>query len=264
MGMVFEDREDAGRRLAAALPQFREQPDTVLLGLARGGIPVASAAAEVLHLPYGAVLVRKLGIPGHDETAFGALAYAGAIAAEPGSAAGSETSGAAAGLANAAAGGGSAASKAEATGTAASASDARRIVRLLNRPLVERILEGGARQDWLDQVERRERDELLRRVEAYPGASLELSGKTVLLVDDGLATGATMRAAVEAVRAAGASRVVAAAPVGSIEAEKSLSRVCDVLCLHLPGRFRAVGSFYRHFEQLTDGDAIGLLQGAHA
>ncbi|WP_457974898.1 phosphoribosyltransferase [Arthrobacter sp. D1-17] len=249
MGMVFEDREDAGRRLAAALPQFREQPDTVLLGLARGGIPVASAAADVLHLPYGTVLVRKLGIPGHDETAFGALAYAGAIAAGSGSGA---------------AGSGSTASKAEAPGRAASASDARRIVRLLNRPLVERILAGGARQEWLDQVERRERDELLRRVEAYPGAGLELSSKTVLLVDDGLATGATMRAAVEAVRAAGASRVVAAAPVGSLEAEKSLSRVCDVLCLHLPGRFRAVGSFYRHFEQLTDGDAIGLLQGAHA
>ncbi len=250
--MVFEDREEAGRRLAEALPQFREQPDTVLLGLARGGIPVASAAAEVLHLPYGTVLVRKLGIPGHDETAFGALAYAGAIAAGSGSAVGSDGVG------------GSSASNAEAPGTAAPALDARRIVRLLNRPLVERILAGGARQEWLDQVERRERDELLRRVEAYPGESLELRGKTVLLVDDGLATGATMRAAVEAVRAAGASRVVAAAPVGSIEAEKSLSRVCDVLCLHLPGRFRAVGSFYRHFEQLTDDDAIGLLHGAHA
>lgn len=261
--MVFEDREDAGRRLAAALPQFREQPDTVLLGLARGGIPVASAAAEVLHLPYGTVLVRKLGIPGHGETAFGALAYAGAIAAG-GSAetGGEETS--AAGSSSPAAGGGSSAPKAEAPETAASAPEARRIVRLLNRPLVERILASGVRQEWLDQVERRERDELLRRVGAYPGASLELRGKAVLLVDDGLATGATMRAAVEAVRSAGASRVVAAAPVGSIDAEKSLSRVCDVLCLHLPGRFRAVGSFYRRFEQLTDDDAIGLLHGAHA
>ena len=246
MGMVFENREEAGRRLAAALPQFREQPDTVLLGLARGGIPVASAAAEVLHLPYGTVLVRKLGIPGHDETAFGALAYAGAIAADP------------------AEGVGSSAPDADASGPAASPPEARRIVRLLNRPLVERLMANGARQEWLDQVERRERGELMRRVEAYPGAGLELRGKTALLVDDGLATGATMRAAVEAVRAAGASRVVAAAPVGSIEAERSLSRVCDVLCLHLPGRFRAVGSFYRHFEQLTDDDAIGLLHGAHA
>lgn len=215
MGMVFEDRDEAGKRLAAALPQFRERPDTVLLGLARGGIPVAAAAANVLHLPFGAVLVRKLGIPGHDETAFGALAYSGG-----------------------------------------------RIVRLLNRPLVARMLENGVRQAWLDEVESREREELLRRVEKYPGINHEVRGKTALLVDDGLATGATMRAAVEAVRSSGAASVVAAAPVGSIEAEKSLSRVCDVLCLHLPGKFRAVGSFYRHFDQLTDDDAIGLLLGA--
>ena len=88
---------------------------------------------------------------------------------------------------------------------------------------MERVLENGVRQEWLDRVESRERDELLRRVDAYPGAKLELRGKTVLLVDDGLATGATMRAAVEAVRAAGASRVVAAAPVGSIEAENPVA-----------------------------------------
>lgn len=217
MGMVFEDRDEAGLRLAAALPQFRDRPDTVLLGLARGGIPVAAAAANVLHLPLGAVLVRKLGIPGHDETAFGALAYSGG-----------------------------------------------RIVRLLNRPLVARILENGVRQAWLDDVESREREELLRRVEKYPGINHEIRGKTVLLVDDGLATGATMRAAVEAVRSSGAASVVAAAPVGSIEAEQSLSRVCDVLCLHLPGKFRAVGSFYRHFDQLTDDEAIGLLRGAQS
>jgi putative phosphoribosyl transferase len=248
MGMVFEDREEAGERLAAALPQFRGQPDTVLLGLARGGIPVAAAAAKVLRLPYGAVLVRKLGIPGHDETAFGALAFTAAVAAAGGADSGPSEPGAGA----------------AGSGADAGAAEAARIVRLLNRPLVERVLENGVRQEWLDRVESRERDELLRRVDAYPGAKLELRGKTVLLVDDGLATGATMRAAVEAVRAAGASRVVAAAPVGSIEAEKSLSRVCDVLCLHLPGKFRAVGSFYRHFEQLTDDDAISLLQGANA
>jgi putative phosphoribosyl transferase len=103
--------------------------------------------------------------------------------------------------------------------------------------------------------------ELLRRVDLYPRTDQEISGKTVLLIDDGLATGATMRAAVEAVREGGAETVVAAAPVGSIEAESSVERVCDaVLCLHLPGKFRAVGSFYRHFEQLTDDDAISYLK----
>lgn len=210
----FEDRTEAGERLAAVLAHFRERPGTVVLGLARGGIPVAASAAKALYLPLGAVLVRKLGIPGHQETAYGALAW---------------TRG--------------------------------RTVRLLNKPLMDRVLEHGVRQELLDEVEHRERAELLRRVNVYPGIDHDLSGKTVLLVDDGLATGATMRAAVEAVREGGAKIVVAAAPVGSIEAEASVERVCDaVLCLHLPGKFRAVGSFYRHFEQLTDDDAISFLK----
>ena len=213
MGTFFEDRTDAGERLAGVLTQFRERPDTVVLGLARGGIPVAAAVAKALYLPLGTVLVRKLGIPGHEETAYGALAWVHG-----------------------------------------------RTVRLINKPLLDRVLEHGVRQEWLDEVEQRERKELLRRVEHYPGADLDVAGKTVLLVDDGLATGATMRAAVEAVREGGAATVVAAAPVGSIEAEASVERVCDaVLCLHLPGKFRAVGSFYRHFEQLSDDDAISLL-----
>jgi putative phosphoribosyl transferase len=214
MGMFFEDRTDAGERLAALLPQFRERPDTLVLGLARGGIPVAAAVAQSLHLPLGTVLVRKLGIPGHEETAYGALAWVHG-----------------------------------------------RTVRLVNKPLLDRVLEHGVRQDLLDAVEQRERSELVRRAELYPGADLDVAGKTVLLVDDGLATGATMRAAVEAVREGGAATVVAAAPVGSIDAEASMERVCDaVLCLHLPGKFRAVGSFYRHFEQLSDDDAISQLQ----
>ncbi|KSU79225.1 Predicted phosphoribosyltransferase [Pseudarthrobacter enclensis] len=213
MGTRFEDRTEAGERLAAVLPQFRERPNTVVLGLARGGIPVAAAVAKALYLPLGAVLVRKLGIPGLEETAYGALAW-----------------------------------------------DRGRTVRLINKPLLDRVLEHGVRREWLDGVEERERAELLRRAALYPGASLNLAGKTVLLVDDGLATGATMRAAVEAVREGGAAVVAAAAPVGSIDAEASVERVCDaVFCLHVPGKFRAVGSFYRHFEQLTDDDAISYL-----
>ena len=213
MSTRFEDRTDAGERLAAVLTQFRERPDAIVLGLARGGIPVAAAVAKALYLPLGAVLVRKLGIPGHDETAYGALAWSNG-----------------------------------------------RVVRLLNRPLMSRVLEHGVRQEWLDEVEQRERTELLRRVEIYPAIRHDLTGKTALLVDDGLATGATMRAAVEAARSGGAARVVAAAPVGSVEAEAAVAAVCDaVLCLHLPGKFRAVGSFYRRFEQLTDEDAISQL-----
>jgi putative phosphoribosyl transferase len=214
MNTRFEDRTEAGEQLAPVLTQFRERPDAIVLGLARGGIPVAAAAAKALYLPLGAVVVRKLGIPGHDETAYGALAWSGG-----------------------------------------------RVVRLLNRPLMARVLEHGVRQEWLDEVEARERAELVRRSETYPSIGHDLTGKTVLLLDDGLATGATMRAAVEAVRSAGAGTVVAAAPVGSVEAYTAVSQVCDaVLCLHLPGKFRAVGSFYRHFEQLTDGDAISFLR----
>jgi putative phosphoribosyl transferase len=213
MSTRFEDRTDAGERLAAVLTQFRERPDAIVLGLARGGIPVAAAVAKALYLPLGAVLVRKLGIPGHDETAYGALAWSNG-----------------------------------------------RVVRLLNRPLMSRVLEHGVRREWLDEVEHRERAELLRRVETYPAIRHDLTGKSVLLVDDGLATGATMRAAVEAARSGGAARVVAAAPVGSVEAEAAVAAVCDaVLCLYLPGKFRAVGSFYRRFEQLTDEDAISQL-----
>lgn len=216
MGMRFADRADAGRRLAAALPQLRELPDTIFLGLARGGVPVAAAAAAALYQPFGTLLVRKLGIPGHEETAYGALAWS-----------------------------------------------AGRIVRIVNKPLVERILERGIRGEWLDEVEERERRELLRRVEAYPGVSYNLAGKTVVLVDDGLATGATMRAAVEAVRPQDPRMVVAAAPVGSVEAIESLNRVCDaVICVYTPGRFNAVGAFYQHFEQLSDHDVIRILEAA--
>ncbi|MFC8038507.1 phosphoribosyltransferase [Paenarthrobacter sp. NPDC057355] len=216
MGMRFKDRPEAGRRLAEALPQLRERPDTIVLGLARGGVPVAAAAAAELYLPFGAVLVRKLGIPGRDETAFGALAWAGGD-----------------------------------------------VLRIINRPLKELILARGIPQSALDSVEAQERSELLRRAKEYPGTDHDLRGKTVVLADDGLATGATMRAAVEAVRASGAKTVIAAVPVASLEASSSLARVCDVvMALHTPGKFHAVGAFYQHFEQLSDADVVVQLQGA--
>jgi putative phosphoribosyl transferase len=213
MGMHFEDREDAGRRLAAALPQFRGQPRTAVLGLARGGVPVAAAVASALGLPFGALLVRKLGIPGHSETAYGAIAWSG-----------------------------------------------EQVVRVLNKPLLARVLAHGVGQHELDQVEHRERSELQRRAESYPGIGFELRDMTIILVDDGLATGATMRAAIEAVRAAGATTVAVAVPVASLDAQTSIARVSDfVLSLYLPGKFRAVGSAYRKFPQLEDHAVVELL-----
>ena len=218
MGMRFKDREEAGRRLAEGLPQFRERPDTIILGLARGGVPLAAAAAAVLYVPVGAVLVRKLGIPGRAETAFGALAWCRG-----------------------------------------------EVVRILNKPLRELLLSRGISAAAMDDVEAAERAELRRRAKEYPGIDHDLQGKAVILVDDGLATGATMRAAVESVRAAGATTVIAAAPVASLEASTSLGRVCGwVFCLHIPGKFHAVGAFYEHFDQLTDADVMDLLKDPRA
>ena len=213
MGMRFTDREEAGRLLAAVLPQFRGRPNTLVLGLACGGVPVAAAVADALRLPFAALPVRKLGVPGLEETAFGALAWLNG-----------------------------------------------RVVRVLNRPLVDRLLEVGVRQSSLDQVEITARAELERRAAAYPGSWPEINGKAILLVDDGLATGATMRAAVEALRSAGAETVVVAVPVGSLDAQTSLQQLADgVFCLFIPGQFRAVGSYYRTFGHVRDDDVVRLL-----
>jgi putative phosphoribosyl transferase len=213
MGMRFTDRVTAGRVLADALRQFRGRPDAVMLGLCRGGAPVAAAAAERLGLGFGAVPVRKLGIPGHEETAFGALAWAGG-----------------------------------------------RVVRVLNRPFVDQLVGLGIQGTALAEVEHRERAELERRAAAYPETGPDVAGRTVILVDDGMATGATMRAAVEGVRGAGAATVVVAVPVASLYAQNSLQEAADaVLCLFIPGEFRAVGSYYGAFAEVTDDDVVRLL-----
>ncbi|WP_211881193.1 phosphoribosyltransferase [Pseudarthrobacter albicanus] len=214
MGMRFTDRAEAGGLLAAALPQFRGRAGTVVLGLARGGVPVAAAAADALRLPFGALPVGKLGVPGHEETAFGALAWS------PG-----------------------------------------KVVRVLNQPLVVRLLELGIPQSSLDRVEHDGRVELERRAELYPGTRDELRGRTVILADDGLATGASMRAAIEAVRRAGAARIVVAVPVAALDAQTSLEPFAEaVVSLFIPGGFRSVGSYYRAFGQVSDDDVVRLLR----
>lgn len=213
MGMRFTDRAQAGGLLADALRQFRGRPDAVIVGLARGGVPVAAAAAASLGLALAVLPVRKLGIPSHEETAFGALAWSGG-----------------------------------------------KVVRVLNGPFVDQLLELGIQPAALAAVERRDRAELQRRAEAYPVAEPEITGKTVILTDDGMATGATMRAAVEAVRGAGAAGVTVAVPVASLYALTSLQEAADaVLSLHIPGGFRTVGSYYRTFSQVTDADVVRLL-----
>ena len=146
---------------------------------------MAAALASELGLPAGVLPVRKLGIPGHTEIAFGALAWSGGQSGQTGG----------------------------------------QVVRILNRSLVTRLLALGLTQSSFDEVERRERAELERRAARYPDSTRNLGGKTVILADDGLATGASMRAAVEAVRGAGAARVVVAVPVASLTAQASLEPV---------------------------------------
>ncbi|MDJ0358346.1 phosphoribosyltransferase [Paenarthrobacter sp. PH39-S1] len=210
----YTNRAEAGRCLAAALPQFRNRPEAISLGLARGGVPVAVAVGAELGIPSGALIVRKLGVPGQPETAFGALAICRGD-----------------------------------------------IVRVINPPFVDRLLHSGITRADLNQVEDRERAELLRRVADYGLPDTDLAGMTVILTDDGVATGFTMLAAVEAVRRGGPAAVVAAVPVGSLEAYKTVAGAADsVICLRIPGNFRAVGNAYLDFEQVSDAE-VARLQG---
>ena len=210
---AFEDRRDAGRRLARALRRHHADADAIVLALPRGGVPVAFEIATALGLPLDVMVVRKLGMPGHEEYAVGAIAPGG--------------------------------------------------VRVLN----PEVPAGTLSPSQLAAVESRERRELERREREYRGgrAPASLHGRTVLLVDDGLATGSTMRAAIEAARRQGARRVVAAIPVGPRESVEALRREADeVVCLEAPEFFYAVGTWYRYFPQTTDEEVRALLAGAAA
>lgn len=202
----FADREEAGRRLAAELPAL-ERP--VVLGLPRGGVPVAAAVARALGAPLDVIVVRKLGVPVQPELAMGAVASGG--------------------------------------------------VRVVNDDVLR---EAGVTPAVLEKVAARELALVESRARLYRGDRpvTELGGRDVVLVDDGLATGATMRAAVAAVGAHGPSRVVVAVPVAPAETVAAFVRAgVEIVCLHVPQTFLAVGSWYRDFAQVTDEEVIRLL-----
>lgn len=198
----FVDRVDAGHALAAALAERRPDfGDAVVLGLARGGVPVAAVVARELGIPLDVMVVRKLGAPGHEELALGAISR-------------------------------------------------ERIV--LNEPLVAEI--GVSQQDIAGIVER-ERRELERRESTYRRGRppVEVTGRTVILVDDGVATGASMRVAALALRDAGAAQLVIAVPTGPDTVASLFGDVADdVVCVHEPRPFIAVGMSYRDFDQVPD------------
>jgi predicted phosphoribosyltransferase len=212
--MHYRDRLEAGQQLAEKLTRYDNRPDVLVLALPRGGVPVGFAVAEELHAPLDVLLVRKLGVPGHEELAMGAIASGG--------------------------------------------------VRVLNEEVVNFL---QIPVTVIDTVAAREQQELERRVLRYRSGRppLDVHGRTVILVDDGLATGATMRAAVLALRQQQPARIVVAVPVASSTVCHELEAVADeVVCAATPEPFYAVGLWYENFEQTSDAEVCDLLaQAAH-
>lgn len=208
----FRDRYDAGNRLGTALQRHAADRPLIVLGLPRGGVPVASRVAEALDAPLDICVVRKLGVPGHEELALGAIASGGA--------------------------------------------------RVLNEDIVDEL---GISADTVEQVVARETRELQRREMAYRGARHfpVLAGETVILVDDGAATGASMRVAVRALRQLGPRSLIVAVPVASRQAVQALRTVADdVVCIIEPEPFYGVGLWYGDFSETSDAEVRVLLADA--
>lgn len=205
---MFRDRREAGRLLAEALVAFKDT-DTVVLALPRGGVPVADEVATRLVLPLDVIICRKLGVPGHEEYAFGALAEGG--------------------------------------------------VRYIDENTIRSL---GLSQLQLAQVQTEEATALKTRIELFRRRTprRSLLGKTALIIDDGLATGATARAACKAARQLGARRVVVAVPVGPLGSEKSIPEADKVISLSQPTPFLAVGGHYESFGQVSDSEVLKILE----
>jgi putative phosphoribosyl transferase len=208
----FRDRRDAGRQLAAYLRKYAGRSDVLVLALPRGGVPVAFEVAQALGAPLDVFLVRKLGLPGHEEFAIGAIASGG--------------------------------------------------VRVLNH---ETLREYGVSREQVEAVIEAEERELERRERRYRGDRPfpDVAGRTVILIDDGLATGSTMRAAVAALRQEGPARVIVAVPTAPPETCEELATIVDdMVCLITPDPFYAVGLWYEDFSQTTDEEVRELLERA--
>ncbi len=205
----FQDRYEGGRVLAEHLREYAGRPGVVVLALPRGGVPVAAEVARRLRAPLDVLLVRKLGTPGHEELAMGAIASGG--------------------------------------------------MRVLNREVVDEL---NIHRDQIEATTRRETRELQRREQRYREGRPppDVRGRTVILVDDGLATGTTMRAAVAALRVLEPAAIVVAVPVASAEACTSLAQVADrLICVRMPEPFYSVGLWYRDFAQTEDDEVRALL-----
>jgi putative phosphoribosyl transferase len=209
MRPYFLDRVDAGRRLAAGLSRYANQPDLLILALPRGGVPVAYEVARELHAALDVFLVRKLGFPGHPELAMGAIATGG--------------------------------------------------VRILDEQLIKTYEVPSDAIEYVTQLEQRElerREKLYRDGRPAP----DVRDHTVILIDDGLATGSTMRAAVEALRAEGARKIVVAVPIAPVDTCEAMRKEVDeIVCAVTPEPFRAVGIWYADFSETSDDEVRELI-----
>lgn len=211
--LIFRNREHAGQLLADALTSYADRKDVIVLGLPRGGVPVAYQVSKQLHLPLDVLVVRKLGLPGWEELAMGAIASGG--------------------------------------------------VRVINEELVR---SSNITRDQIEQAAAAEREELHRRELAYRGhtGAPDIAGKTVILVDDGIATGSTIRAAVLALRQQGAKCIVIAVPTAAADSCIKLEPlVNEFVTLIKPMYFHAVGEWYEDFAQTTDSEVKWLLSKAN-
>lgn len=208
----FKDRQEAGKYLAEALLEFSNNDNSLVLALPRGGVPVAYEVASALSLPLDVLLVRKLGVPGHEELAMGAIAWDH--------------------------------------------------ICFINQDIVRQL---GIPENAIEHVIAKEQEELLRRNNLYRDdrPPPEIEGNTAIVVDDGLATGATMKAAVSTLRQAKAAHIVVAVPVGAPSTNYELEEIADkVVCLLTPEPFYGVGRWYADFSQVSDEEVQHLL--AHA
>lgn len=210
--MLFQDRFEAGRVLGSRLSQFAHRNDVIVLGLPRGGIPVAFEVARALNTPLDVFVVRKLGVPGREELAMGAIASSG--------------------------------------------------IRVVNRTVVDPL---GITSDEIEKAAVEQQTELERREQEYRNGRpmLDVRDRTAILVDDGLATGSSMRAAAVALRKRGPARIVIAVPVAAPSVCEELESEADqVVCATTPEPFLAVGQWYRDFRQTSDEEVRQLLQRA--
>lgn len=206
----FQDRRDAGRKLAQKLLHYANRQDVIVLALPRGGVPVAYEVALALKLPLDIFIVRKLGLPGHEELAIGAIASGG--------------------------------------------------IRVLNKDIIRTL---NIPEEVVNQVAKREMQELQRREQSYRGnlPAPEVRNRTVILIDDGLATGASMRAAIVGLRTQHPARIVVAVPTAAPETcEAFETEVDEIVCAITPEPFLGVGRWYEDFSQTTDEGVRLLLQ----